>query len=50
MTTMRIGNGFDAHALVPGRRLVLATCWPLDATTAGPLRYLVHAESFGAES
>jgi sortase A len=27
-----------------GRNLVLATCWPLDATVAGPLRYLVHAE------
>jgi sortase A len=27
-----------------GRNLVLATCWPLDAKTAGPLRYLVHAE------
>ncbi len=27
-----------------GRWLVLSTCWPLDATTQGPLRYLVHAE------
>ena len=26
-----------------GRNLVLATCWPLDAKVAGPLRYLVHA-------
>ena len=26
-----------------GRNLVLATCWPLDARVAGPLRYLVHA-------
>jgi sortase A len=26
-----------------GRNLVLATCWPLDAAVAGPLRYLVHA-------
>ncbi|MCZ7660395.1 MAG: class GN sortase [Xanthobacteraceae bacterium] len=33
----------DPHA--PGRRLVLATCWPLDARTDGPLRYLVHAET-----
>jgi sortase A len=29
----------------PGRHLVLATCWPLDARTEGPLRYLVHAEA-----
>jgi sortase A len=27
-----------------GRRLVLSTCWPLDAKFSGPLRYLVHAE------
>jgi sortase A len=32
----------DVHA--DGRRLVLSTCWPLDAKLAGPLRYLVHAE------
>jgi len=35
-------SGIDPHAA--GRKLVLATCWPLDAKTAGPLRYLVHAE------
>ena len=35
-------SGIDA--LGPGRGLVLATCWPLDAKTAGPFRYLVHAE------
>jgi sortase A len=35
-------SGIDP--LAPGRRLVLATCWPLNAKTAGPLRYLVHAE------
>jgi sortase A len=23
---------------------VLSTCWPLDAATPGPMRYLVHAE------
>jgi sortase A len=27
-----------------GRHLVLATCWPLDAVTHGPLRYLVFAD------
>jgi sortase A len=31
----------DANA--PGRNLVLATCWPLDAMTHGPLRYVVRA-------
>ncbi len=35
-------SGVDA--LAPGRRLVLATCWPFDAKTDGPWRYLVHAE------
>lgn len=34
-------SGLDPHA--PGRTLVLATCWPLDAKTHGPLRYLVRA-------
>jgi len=28
-----------------GRHLVLATCWPFDARTSGPLRFLVHAEA-----
>jgi sortase A len=35
-------SGIDPYAT--GRRLVLATCWPLNAKVAGPLRYLVHAE------
>jgi sortase A len=38
---------FDASgidALASGHELVLSTCWPLDAITQGPLRYLVHAE------
>jgi sortase A len=34
-------SGIDAEA--SGRALVLATCWPFDATTPGPDRYLVHA-------
>lgn len=41
---------FDAPGidpLGPGRRLVLATCWPLEATTATPLRYLVYADLKG---
>nr|WP_244641922.1 class GN sortase [Chelatococcus reniformis] len=35
-------SGIDAAA--PGHHLVLSTCWPLDAVTPGPLRYLVEAE------
>lgn len=35
-------SGVDPHA--PGRALALATCWPLDAKTPGPLRYLVWAK------
>lgn len=37
---------FDASGIDPlsdGHELVLSTCWPLDAATSGPLRYLVHA-------
>jgi sortase A len=38
---------WDASGIDPlagGRRLVLATCWPLNAKLSGPLRYLVHAQ------
>lgn len=28
----------------PGRKLVLATCWPFGSLVAGPERFLVHAE------
>ena len=35
-------SGIDPHA--GGRRLALVTCWPLDSTFSGPLRYVVHAE------
>ncbi len=35
-------SGIDPFA--DGRHLILATCWPLDATFPGPDRYLVHAE------
>ena len=37
---------FDASGLDPlagGHELVLSTCWPFDAVTPGPLRYLLHA-------
>lgn len=36
-------SGIDAQA--SGRWLVLATCWPLDGRTEGPLRYLVTARA-----
>jgi sortase A len=38
---------WDASGIEPrqsGRQLVLVTCWPLDAITPGPLRYLVRTE------
>jgi len=37
---------FDASGIDPlsdGHDLVLSTCWPFDAVTPGPARYLVHA-------
>ena len=41
---------FDASGIDPHSdeyQLVLSTCWPLDAITPGPLRYLVHATLSG---
>ena len=35
-------SGIDPHA--DGKFLVLTTCWPLDAVTPGPGRYVVYAE------
>jgi len=38
---------FDQSGIDPlagGKHLVLSTCWPLDAATPGPMRYLVHAD------
>src|ERR1700730_14281399 len=37
---------FDAAGIDPlssGTELVLSTCWPFDAVTPGPMRYLLHA-------
>jgi sortase A len=37
---------FDASGIDPfsgGYELVLSTCWPFDAVTSGPDRYIVHA-------
>lgn len=41
-------SGIDPSA--PGRRLVLATCWPFGATERGPLRYIVEAELVDAQA
>ena len=41
---------FDASGIDPlagGHELVLSTCWPFDALTRGPERYLVHATMIG---
>jgi sortase A len=41
---------FDASGIDPsgnGYELVLSTCWPFDAVTSGPARYLVHATMIG---
>lgn len=37
---------YDASGIDPlatGHALALTTCWPFDAVTSGPLRYVVHA-------
>jgi sortase A len=37
---------FDASgidALTGGYELALSTCWPFDALTPGPMRYVLHA-------
>jgi sortase A len=41
---------FDAAGIDPlsnGTELVLSTCWPFDAVTPGPMRYLLHATLSG---
>jgi len=41
---------FDKSGIDPladGYQLVLSTCWPFDALTSGPDRYLVHATLIG---
>ena len=41
---------FDASGIDPlsdGHELVLSTCWPFGALTAGPERYLLHATLIG---
>ena len=44
---------FDASGIDPitdRYGLVLSTCWPLDAVTPGPMRYLVHADLIEASA
>ena len=44
---------FDASgidSLAGGYQLVLSTCWPFDALTPGPDRYLLHATMIGPGS
>jgi len=41
---------FDASGIDPltdGYELVLSTCWPFDAVTPGPTRYVLHATMIG---
>ena len=41
---------FDASGIDPmtgGYELVLSTCWPFDALTSGPARYVLHATMTG---
>ncbi|KYH02815.1 class GN sortase [Bradyrhizobium sp. DOA1] len=43
---------FDASGIDPTTRdaeLVLATCWPFDAVTSGPERYVLHAILIAAD-
>jgi sortase A len=43
---------FDASGIDPLSRnyeLVLSTCWPFDALTSGPDRYLLHATMIGSD-
>ena len=44
---------FDASGIDPatsGHELVLSTCWPFDAVTPAPERYILHAILIGAGS
>jgi sortase A len=44
---------FDASGIDPltdGYELVLSTCWPFDAITPGPNRYILHATMIGGSA
>lgn len=43
---------FDASGIAPATldfELVLATCWPFEAVTSGPERYILHATMIGTD-
>jgi sortase A len=43
---------FDASGIDPstdGYELALSTCWPFDAVTPGPARYVLHATMIGRQ-
>lgn len=42
-TSIALWDRSGIEAAGPGHGLVLATCWPFDAMTPGPQRFLVHA-------
>jgi sortase A len=41
-------SGIDP--LAAGYELVLTTCWPFDALTPGPERYILHATMIAPDS
>ena len=44
---------FDSSGIDPltrGHELVLSTCWPFDALTSGPERYILHATMIGPDA
>lgn len=43
-TSVVVWDASGIDPWLPGRKLILATCFPFKAPIAGPLRYLVHAE------
>src|SRR5262245_5222138 len=47
-TSVVLWDASGIDPLAAGRNLALVTCWPLDGTLAGPLRYVVHAQMVGA--
>jgi sortase A len=36
-------DGLEINAATSRRELILSTCWPFDAVTSRPLRYVLHA-------
>jgi len=36
-------DALEVDTATGGRELILSTCWPFDAVTPGPLRYVLHA-------